>query len=276
MKKLWNRSRLSPCLAWVRTLIAGFYRHDALHHPADLTLVRPFTLFQTGRERLALTTIHFQPQLHLNLQRIVNRIASYGQVTSVSNASLNQKHFAVTVNLSNHSSTIFNQATHFNSEAPVNLLLRKETVVRDGSLTTVYSNVSGVEAGSPASMKLLDFTFPARVRTEQETRIRNENLTIARSTTMLWHRLAQQGSRIELARSDVQAPGQLRVSPATTVTGPSNAPANSYQVTQPATQTSRPEFSRTLPEVNIDMLTDQVMRQLDRRIIAARERMGKI
>jgi hypothetical protein len=270
------RPRLSACLAWVRALTAGFYRLDALHHPTDLTLVRPFTLFQTARERMALATIHFLPQVHLTLQRIVNRISSYGPVTSISNSSLNRKQFVVTRSLTTHASTISNQTTNFNSDAPVNLQLRKEIVVRDGSFTTVYSSASDVGHGNSASMKLLDLTFPKRVRTEHESRIRHEDLTISRRTTMLWQRLTQQRNRIELARNDTRGLTKLRVSPASTVTMPPNAVAGGYHVTQPATQTSLPEFSRTLPEVNIDMLTDQVMRQLDRRIIAARERMGKI
>ena len=148
---------------------------------------------------------------------------------------------------------------------------------RDVLSGPAYFNRGDVPGTSPAPQIPIDLVFHRLFRTEEHMRMRIEKRVTSESLAILLKRLAQQGQRVEAAGCGSSALTTRRTPQfADAKVSSPNTGGVSPAATRAGDQTTWQEFSRPASTINIDVLTDQVMRQLDSRIIAARERMGKI
>jgi len=206
----------------------------------------------------------------------MRRMAWHQQPHATFNLLQNRSHSSATVNPAYRSFPAGStNMTLFNFMSPANALFA--TAVGSRSLSgTAYSEPGIVPGTNPALQIPIDLVFQRLFRSEEQTR-RIESSITRQSGAVLLQRLDQQSQRIEAAGS-ASAALTTRHMPQFTdskITS-SHASSGSAATNRAVDQSTWPEVNRPMPPMNIDVLTDQVMRQLDRRIIAARERMGKI
>lgn len=270
-------SRLHRWLTWAKLLSAQHTRLGERHHPAELVVVHPFSLLQVLRERLVVSTSRFLPQIHLAIHPILRRLVRHEQSQATFNLLQNEWHSSATVNAVQRSAPVgSNNMTLFNFMSPANAFFATAARSHKVLSGTAYAEPGRVPGINPAPQIPIDLVFQRLFRSEEQTRRRIESSTTSQSVAILLQRLGEQGQRVEAPGS---APATLtsRCAPqfSNSKITSSNA-ASSSATTHASDQSTWQEVSRPAPPINIDFLTDQVMRQLDRRIIAARERMGKI
>ena len=153
-------------------------------------------------------------------------------------------------------------------------LRRNRTVEFDQiALPRISRSVAG-SVGSSASLAL---SWPTRATTQAGHQPGESDS----AATALPERVLRRHRRIE-ARPFLQPRGLVpQVAVAPTLEEPAaihRAPSRrrAQQVDPPAEAEQRPRSAAQAPNINVAQITDAVLQQLDRRLIAARERMGRI
>jgi len=120
---------------------------------------------------------------------------------------------------------------------------------------------------------------PTRIKPElgPETRVRETIERLTRRSTriearfgdsLITTRVVSQSPAVRKSLSDQR--GDQRVEPVDALTNPSLRTAERDSVTP-----AWPDLARASESMSIEEITDQVMRRLDQRVVAARERIGK-
>lgn len=271
-------SQLHRWLTWAKLLNAQHTRLGERHNPAELTVVHPFSLLQVLRERLVVSTSRFLPQIHLAIHPILRRMSWHEQSHATFTLFQNQWHSSATVNAAQRSAPAgSNNMTLFNFMSPANALFATGARTRNVLSGSTYSQIGNLPGTKPVPQIPIDLVFQRLFRSEEHASRRIEDRITSKSVAVLLRRLDAQGQRIETARSGSAALTTRRAPQLTDskITA-SNASGSSSATTRAGDQRAVQEINRPTPPINIDVLTEQVMRQLDSRIIAARERMGKI
>jgi hypothetical protein len=153
-------------------------------------------------------------------------------------------------------------------------------VSRDVSPSTWFKNARRADAGiAHTSVPRSAMTLAiARTSTEHLTTTLSRRLSVRREADFkeVTSRLTERVRRISETDS-IQPTMALRLPPANRVTPEhisSQAMGQTSSFEKRSSSTSGPAM--TMPPLNVELLADQVLKQIDRRVVARRERMGQI
>jgi hypothetical protein len=207
-------------------------------------------------------------------------------------------------------------ATNFNIQPQLNLLLSNSnawnartsnlyatqmTLLKSISIAMAGSRTAATATGSPrADLPLSSFAHRQRAAADTASQSRPQSaMTLAIKRTAAEHlattvnqnfRVQRQANFMEVSKlltervrrlnDSVAAPPPpmaFRTSPAVRVT-PQHLPAEAMVQASTFERRSSPGSlpAMAIPALNVEQLTDQVLKQIDRRVIARRERMGQI
>lgn len=119
----------------------------------------------------------------------------------------------------------------------------------------------------------------ARTRTEQVSDFHSRHFSAQRETVLreLSERLTRRSRRVdesEVVRTEMALRKDASATPASTRVHRDAWPDESHAFERRGMSHARP--AQMMPELNVEQLADQVMKHIDRRVIARRERMGQI
>jgi hypothetical protein len=272
----WSR-RAHRWNHWARALIT---RHELVAlRPAALSMIfmRPMPQYGWVHERWLRSSHQFFPQVHLAIQPLLRS----------------------TVWLEHHRHT--ETQSHFTRQtliSPQAQLQRMSSFLQTGRPSAKLAAEPSGSVGSPV-MQHMSFTHAAAAitaqaagqaprlsvlqrlqRTDELTRWhRRSHLTAERVLTIV-RQVVRQTTRVEEGvrghTALITRQMQTIVPRATSTPGaPEHAVASLPVVNSAPTHPPMPN-PMPMPGVNLEQLTDQVMRQMDRRVIAWRERRGRI
>ncbi len=267
---------LERWMGWARSLSRWRRRLAACFGPAAMTLLRPRMFTQLLRAHRSVSIFQHNTQVNFFLSLVVrNRLAQNGvsgarqvlaPVMSLSRLSLAGEPTAprVTSAADNMSYAPTAHALSMSRLAPRigrTFLRRRETgpaihpnfvTPRAASSETVHSSGGLVLISRRTSAKVLDAEPPAR-RLRRQTK-RCEQALSGRPAL-----LTRRPAGLTDSRPASTSPAELAPGDHFSGEGPRGWQAVSQR-----------------PDMNVEALTDEVIRQIDRRIIARRERMGKM
>lgn len=266
-------------LNWAQRLCVSHARFAGRHHPANLTLVHPFLFLQVLRERILLRASYFSPQVNLTLQTVIRWDESKQSGEFRRGPVLKQFNFSTPMSFSHSINQTFAQNPNVLRASSFRVANWKKDVANPGILWPLtFTAATGV--GGEATHGLLPLMLQQISRKDEYGHSRIETNVNVHGITTLLKRLAEQTNRIEhrlAAPSPLVARRTSTVDASVALRRPTSSTAGDTVSNAAGSEHfAEGQLSRTMPAVNIEQLTDQVMRQLDRRIVAARERMGKI
>ncbi len=228
-----------------------------------MVLIRPLQLFHFLRERWLISSRRFFPQIHLAIQPILR------QAMREWKSSLPVLSAAASLG----SSPIPRQLAAFLTA------VSPQSVQSESSLAHLRGEPQASRSGSEtAAMVLpLKLVFHRLHQTRESTQIRRQSWILQESSQSLVRRVARAGQRIEVGIARVDS--VMRQTISSTLRQPP-PPVITQKEGLPRGITARDaghvmEGARSNFGVNIDQLTDQVVRQIDQRVIAWCERMGR-
>jgi hypothetical protein len=255
MRIAFKSSVKSRHLSWVHAL-----RHPGRTtgrmSPASMRFLRPPQPLLTTTLHTHLTPLHFTPHFHLSsLTRLHNRDSHHlypanHHVTTIHA----QRPNALTINEQSTSHSIRREATH--TLLRIAATLRRLTAQSRLAATTSHLNRTITSQQPQATQPHLPANAPAAILIQRSSRIEE---TVARLSTEV--------ARKQAAAAAASPHGSAASPPTASANRNSHAPTDSVHVA--------PWLTSAPPALNIDQLTEQVIRQIDSRMIAHRERMGK-
>lgn len=248
--------RCAPWTSWARSLIDKYEPVKQRHNSLAMTLVRPFTTIRLMRERWQLATRELKPQINLLIHPNL-RISQWHLLAGVSN---------------------FGDVRHEGHERNYSLTLAA------GSLQRIMLSGDHVRYGSePAlatrSSPSLDDT--TRRRAIDETSRVHWSKQILENADALAQRLLTHTRRVE-ERIEGLATLTLRQISAT---AERQTASTKPPVDEPTPQVRMAAYGGAATSmqaefggrgIDVEQLTDRVIRELDRRVVAVRERRGRI
>ncbi len=273
---VFARPRPQTCRhpAWVQAVMARFLHRAALHGTAQEKLIHLLALW-----RSSLFFRNLRPQIHLSVHGLLQQFFSRGHTAVLRRAFVQggpQQH-AQTAPGSRLPQTPNGTALAFSAGAtggePTAGLSPVESIVRRSGPVLV--------SFLPAMSALV------RLRREVITRLHRDVITRGRSTRRetvetdsnpndIVKRITWQVRRVDENPLPLQRNLVLHLAPI-----PTSGSDLTLSHTRPATWSEYSGEAATAispfqSAVNLTQLTDEVVRQLDRRLVAARERMGRI
>jgi hypothetical protein len=259
----------SPWTWWVRSMIDRYRFVKQLLNSPEMTLVHPFTTVRLMRERWFLASREFKPQINLFIHpnlKLSRNLFSNGVITLAE------------VKRENHERS--DDLTLAVGAPPVRVMFGGEQVRYDTYLRPATRWLSyAADHRNPLEPNSRELTTNRSLEIDETSHVRR-NTQVLESSRKLAQRLTQNTRRVE-ARIERLAALTLQRNNAT---GEGRATARkrlAEERSAPARMGADEELSSSMqaPPVNsgIDVyqLTDQVIRELDRRIVATRERIGR-
>jgi hypothetical protein len=270
---------LSRWSTWARALLQRHGRIGEGHRPADMTLVRP--LVQRLHQQWLFASRQCFPCIHLSIQPIL-RHTVWRDLTRLSEpraiyASALGKEIPI-----QHLNYLMTQDRRFLPSAAISNVvgipssaMRKQAGVSEAFRSGEFIDAATVHPPLHLVFQRLRQTDEVMISLrrnallwestetqarEVRQRIRRIEQRFVEAVSLIFHK-ALQGASIETGTS----------APMISAVPASNAPSAFGMQANPWMTGALP-----MPPVNIDQLTDQVVRQLDRRMIAWRERRGRI
>ena len=262
--------RCAPWTAWARSLIDRYQPVKQPHNSLDMALVHPFITIRLIRERWLVATRELRPHINLflnpklgvsrwHLSDVVNRFGDVRNESYVRATSL----------------TLAGASPHA-SDLPVN----QDSYAGEPDLTTRLSSSIAQHLNAAGLERDVRELVTTRRRAIDETsRIRTSQL-ILENANALAQRLLTHTRRVEKRIEELAELTLRRISSTVerqTASDKSAADESAAQARLAAYQGAATSMQAEpgARGIDVDQLTDRVIRELDRRVVAVRERMGR-
>jgi hypothetical protein len=256
--------RCSLWISWAQSLMGKYQPMQQQPDSTEMTLVDPFMIIRLMRERWLFATREFKPQINFFITR--NR-----------NPRLNPWHWSSRViNLANvwSSDTDRSVSVSLAVGGPHPITAQYDQVRHGIDPATRFESVS--HFGAQQHLDLLKNGLLERNSGELIT----GNRRILEKCQALAQRLELQTRRVEERREE----GPMLTIQRISATAERKAPSTRVSVDEPLARAAMDGHPSPLSSMqgqfgnlnNFDQLTDRVIRELDRRVVATRERLGRI
>jgi hypothetical protein len=282
-----SRLQRSPnrWLTWTQRLNQGRDRLPQRHSPLSLTLrdSHPFLTNSPGHSHWQTHIWQFYPQIHLSITPLLRELSHQSQTSWVFQSRWTERitSGAIAPLEARQPQDPFPWRRTQSSVSPIH----REFIVSQFPKEQVSG--FGEQSFSPSSSEMTVFrvsstTIPFNPLQQAFRRVRQHPITpvqtqlLTQENSQFVQRITHNRQRVEETRLQTSVvhqgvkPSEPREAIAPLASMPSAMSANSSVSDRP------PSFlTPSPPAINLEQLTDQVMRQLDSRIVAQRERMGR-
>ncbi len=281
--------------SWTRSLATRHLRLATGRELLDLVVARPRSLVRILRERWLVTSRRVQPRIELAIHAILKLTVNQQQHSSVIHTSAQ--------------SSVMQTATFLNTTNVLNATNFSTRQFSHGSVPSSAQTVSKADASGKAFETIpspnpedvifnaatpLTFVFRRVQETQKLTHSRVLEALMDQREHSITRRVTQRSRRNETMVTTASTLTRRQTVSTETEAIPSHsmklaplmkltpAAVNVFErsaTTVPATSTVEStswQKESTPPELNLDEITDQVVRRLDHRVIALRERMGRV
>jgi hypothetical protein len=243
MKRTETTRRLAKWTAWAARFESRFYRHAGPYHMALLLHVRNSRTSVLIEERWLRPILQVRPQIHW-------------KTGGTSFATTNQ---------------VFNKQVNFLSHARA----AKEAGRRPETVLAMLAAPASVESRERAQAltRVIDGTRREFGVLLERRFVQRRDTLATRSTERLVHR-SERVERIGVSERTLTLRRDATAAMKSSIEA--SVLAKSRAVDDRRMQTPVAPAQPTMSAINVDQLADQVIRQIDRKVIARRERMGRI
>lgn len=263
--------RCAPWTAWARLLI---HRYEPVKQPQnllDMALVHPFTTIRLIQERWIVATRELKPQINLFLNPKVLRVSRWHLPDLVNRFGdvRNESYVRAT-------SLTLAGASPRASDLPVDQAYAGEPDLTTKLSSSIAQHLNA--AGFERDVRKLVTT--GRRASDETSRIRTSQLLLENANALA-QRLLTHTRRVE-ARIAGLAELTLRRISATLERQTASAKSPADEPQAPARMAAIENAAASMQDefrgrgIDVDQLTDRVIRELDRRVVAVRERMGRM
>ena len=263
---------------WVRELAERYGHGPDRRDAAGLVLIRPLRQLRSLRERCFFRTERFFPRINLSVQAVLrasgptvlvrNGFRGVGPVdhrsqrmelrTPIEPRALGSEAKATSLRMEQWSAGVeFEHLSPVESISPLERVFRRRenaaTLMRAKGTSRHVSRLEEIVMRLERQSRRIESSFAASVMTT--TLSAKSDVLSARKTTSQARETAEQASRF---------------------TGPDAFLRQEGIRDERSEPNQRTHVEAALGPMNVDQITDHVIRQLDRRVVAARERMGKV
>lgn len=255
---------------WARGIGKRHARAAERQSALTLILTRRLPLMQFISQRWSIWSHRFQPRLNLAIRPILRQIIR-GEPLLPQLPPLGHDRSGALATRSFVDRFVFPQF-----DAGIERMFRErasENAFDQEAVSRLPKEDQGI-ARRKALETPLEMVFRRLSGTGELVRVNNALSSVETRTVSLPSRVREQSRRVE-ERADRPATRVIRQPVAPPVVAAEQV-VGAFR-SQPAVHTAPPGAkAMSVPAINIEQITDHVVRQLDRRVVAARERMGKI
>lgn len=263
---------------WARALSERHGRVAGRHEALELALVRRLPLMQRVQQRWLVSSQRFFPQINLAIHPILHQMIWREQTLLLPNAKTTETKSVELRRLITRQvigQPVFLWPAAIPSAASRWTVEKSLHETSDKILHQIFDHALGRALGKRDSQFRipLQFVFQRLFRSDESILLKRSQSATLTNVGTLVERLMRQSQRVEERAAEAATVVMRR--PPVVDRAPAMTGNQQTFVTTVAGQ-SWQQHTAPPPGINIEQITDRVVRQLDRRVVAARERLGKV